>query len=85
MKQFLKFHAAPCQDFRVRFAVGKDFLAEIELLSFLFFVPGVKRLPLFRLHGGGGIVESVGPGSLIVGICTGVESKNIKKLSRLIM
>ncbi len=85
MKQFLKFHAASCQDFRVRFAVGKEFLAEIEFLSFLFLVPGIEHIALLWFHGGGGIVEGVGPGSLVVGICTGVESKNIKKLSRFIM
>ncbi len=85
MEQFLKFHATSGQDFRVRFAVGKEFLAEIEFLSFLFLVPGIERLPLLWFHGGGGIVEGVGPGSLVVGVCTDVESKNIKKLPRFIM
>ncbi len=85
MKQFLEFHAAPCQDFPVRFTVGEEFLAEIEFLSFLFLIPRVERLHLLWFHGGGGIEEGVGPGSLVFGVCTGVESKNIKKLYCFIM
>ncbi len=48
---------------------------EIELFADLLSVPGVEGIALLRFHSARGIVECVGPGSLIIGVFKGIESK----------